>query len=202
MATAKVKKFSTHLIVAAATVASTFVGASITKTSPSGISKCNGNERWIVKTMQDTDAENIDINSNRASTIKNLIQTQKQAGWSTATNNPRLSDEDNVYTVPCKIIYAKLQADGDIHLALQDINDPGATLVAEIPDPNCPNVKQSPFASNFQKVRNDWLNNYQNIWKTTTFQIKGVFFFDKGNHGNGGNANGVELHPILSITKK
>ena len=95
------------------------------------------------------------------------------------------------------------KGDGDIHIELSDGKTPEHNVIAEIPSPACANVKKSDYVKMFRKTRNDWLNKYQDksVYSKGTFEVKGILFHDTKNHGNGGNENGVELHPVISIKK-
>lgn len=197
--TKTVKKHGTKLAAGAAVIGGLMAGNNLTNPATPK-SPCNGVERWPVKTMQDETAGQINLNKITTTTIANLIATAKDPDWS-IKDNDRLKEEFFVYTVTANIPYVKLQSDGDIHIELTDPNDAQATLVSEIPNPACPNVKQSPFADKFAAVRSKFLANYQHSYKTGKFKVTGVFFYDLSNHGKGGNANGVEIHPIIDINK-
>jgi hypothetical protein len=196
----KLKKHINHIAGGAVMFTALMSSASISDFGGSK-NKCNGTERWMVKTMQDQEAEDISLRSRGTVSITDLIETERPEEWSKDEDSERLPDEFDVYTVPCKIAVALPQADGDIHLELVDPKNKQATLVAEIPNPACPNVKNSPFADEFRKVRNEFINKHQHSFTKGTYLVKGVVFFDKRNHGKGGNQNGVELHPIISIRK-
>ena len=196
-----IKKHGRKLLVAAGLMGATFAAAPPAK--PAHAPVCNGSERWKVKTLQDETAGQVHLSSSTSISIADLIAKARSSDWSSDNNSPRLGDEFDVYTTRGKIIYAQEQKDGDIHIELSDGKNPEHTVIAEIPNPNCPNVKNSDFVQKFRKVKNDWLNKYQDktVYSKGTFEVKGILFHDSKNHGNGGNENGVELHPVLSIKK-
>ena len=188
------------MVVAAAALAATFAGASnLDKYTGKN---CIGEQRWEVKTLQDEGATRIDFTPKTIS-FADILEKTKSDSWSLAKDNERQPDEFQVYTVKGVIPYVGLEEDGDIHIELMDKSDKDLHLVAEIPNPDCDITKQSKYKDAFRKVRNDFLNKYQHksVWSTGTFEITGVLFHDKSNHGKGGNENGVELHPVLAIKK-
>lgn len=190
-------------IAAGAAMIGGFMGGSSLDDTTTGLGKkqkCNGKERWEVKTMVDEEAGDINTKRSTRTTITELVETKiRPDNW--GNDAPRLEDENKLYTVKCRIIDALPQQDGDIHLALEDVDNPEATIVAEMPDPRCANVKESPYAENFRLVRNKFLTQYQHGYEDGVFEIKGVLFHDKRNHGKGGNQEGIELHPVFSIKK-
>ena len=132
-----------------------------------------------------------------------ILNKEKTAEWSLAKDNKRQDDEFQVFKVTGKIPFVGTEGDGDIHIELVDENNSNQHLVAEIPNPDCPITKNSPYKDKFRKTRNTFLNKYQDktVWSKGSFEITGVLFHDKSNHGTGGNTNGVEIHPVLSIKK-
>ena len=196
-----IKKHGRIMVAAAGLLAATFAAAPRTKSMSK--SPCDGSERWKVKTLRDPDADQIDTAVSKSISIEELITKTRGDGWSTDENNPRLSDEFDIYTIMGKIILVKPQTDGDIHIDMSDGKNPEHVVIVEIPDPTCPNVKNSKFKKMFRKVKNDWINKFQDktVYSKGTFEVKGVLFHDKRNHGSGGGPEGVELHPVVNIRK-
>lgn len=163
---------------------------------------CDGKERWEVKTLQDEEADRVDITKSKTISIGDLIVKNRGDEWATAEDNPRLSDEFDVYKITGKITFVKPQSDGDIHIVVADINTADEVII-EIVNPSCANVKKSSFIKTFRKVWKDWLNKFQqkSVHMNKVFEVKGVLFHDKRNHGHGGGPEGVELHPVISIKK-
>jgi hypothetical protein len=189
------------MVVAAGALAAAFAGAS---TLPGQSDKlvCTGEQRWEVKTLQDEDAGQIKFTPKRIS-FKEILDKARADTWSTAKDDERQPDEFQVYTVRGRIPYVAREDDQDIHIEFVDVNNPDLHLVAEIPNPDCAITKKSRYKEKFRKVRNTFLNKYQDksVYTSGIFEITGVLFHDKKNHGRGGNENGVELHPILDIKK-
>lgn len=197
-----IKKHGPKMIAAAGVLAATFASTSGLPDSVSGKLKCIGEQRWEVKTLQDEAADQINFKA-KAISFKDILAKERTDEWSLAKDNPRLQDELQVYTVKGKITYVAIEADKDIHIEFVDVNNSDRHLVAEIPNPACEITKQSDYKDKFLKVREKFLNKYQDksVWSKGTFAITGVLFHDKSNHGKGGNENGIELHPVLAIEK-
>jgi hypothetical protein len=169
---------------------------------------CDGKDRWAIKTLQDAGAASITSTPQNVS-IEDLIAV-KQAYDETA---PRHGVELQVYRVTGKIEGYKTEADGDLYIIIRDPKS-GKTMVAEIPDPNCPNVATSPSVGKFRSAREQFgafttetksaLN--PNLFKAKpgTYSITGVGFIDRneGAEGQIGHAdNRVEIHPVLSVER-
>ncbi len=195
-----IKKHGQKMVVAAGALLAAFAGASSLPNHEGNV--CVGEQRWQVKTLQDETASQIHFSAKKISFPEILAKT-KTSDWSLAEDNERQQDEFQVYKVTGKIPFVDGEKDGDIHIELMDESNPDLHLVAEIPNPNCEITKKSKYKKMFLKARNEFLNKYQDkrVWSQGTFEITGVLFHDKSNHGTGGNTNGVELHPVLSIKK-
>lgn len=197
-----IKKHGRKMAVAAGALAATFAGASNLPSHSGQSTKCVGVQRWEVKTLQDETAAQINFTPKTIS-LNDILSKVKTADWSLAKDNMRQQDEFQVFSVTGKIPFVNTEGDGDIHIELMDETNPDLHLVAEIPNPDCEITKNSPYKDKFRKTRNDFLNKYQDksVWSKGKFEITGVLFHDKDNHGTGGNPNGVEIHPVMSIKK-
>jgi len=158
-----------------------------------------GVERWSVKTGTDADSSSVNVNSSAATTIATM------RGWpkpGTIPANNRIGPyETTQWTLNATLTQYKLESDEDYHLVLQDAS--GNTLIAEIPSANCVG-SGSPFASGIQASRSQFDANFN---ATTSFQtanvpvqVKGVGMFDFLHGQTGVAPNGIEIHPILSIS--
>jgi len=160
-----------------------------------------GVDRIKVKSCSDSDA--VKINSTpRKTSIKTL--TSKSAPDKISKKLPRTGLEFKTYKIQAKITYWNTQEDGDFHLVLQDLKDSTLTMIGEIPDPNCDEVKNGIFFKQIESARKSF-----NLIKWTKnrvlpgiYNITGVAFFDKVHGQKGVAKNGIELHPILSIEKE
>ncbi|MBI3512365.1 MAG: hypothetical protein HY064_17015 [Bacteroidetes bacterium] len=162
---------------------------------------CTGRDRWNIKTLTDTGEKKINYTAQN-STVASLITIlpQKISGDSTS----RFGIEFNSYSIQCRIREYKLSDDGDFHLVLVDLNDPSKTMIGEIPDPWCASVKLSSHLSQYVQARKDFQNTLsasQEIDTNAVYSITGIAFYDKV-HGQLGVApTGIEIHPVLSISK-
>ncbi len=163
-----------------------------------GVVVC-GTDRWDVKMVSDEEKENIKARSKTA-TIE-FINELKRPAVKVGGQTPRQPEELQVYTLKhCVISYAKIEDDNDIHLVLET-GDNKHTMVAEIPDPECEEWKQSRFKKEIAATRAAFLRYQQTYWNYT-FTVKGVIFFDKVHQGIGHGPNHAELHPILSLKQE
>ncbi len=156
-----------------------------------------GVERWDVKTGTDTGARSVDATPHPAtiSQLDALAPPAAPAG--------RLAPvETTVFQVKAILTDYKVEADRDEHLALLDPNG-GGTLIAEIPSPSCVGTS-SAFAEAIAMARADFdarftaTGSYRRTSVPVT--VTGVGFFDRVHGQRGVAVNGIELHPVLSIT--
>ncbi len=157
-----------------------------------------GVERWDVKTMTDSAAEQVNLAPSFA-TVEQLTALQVPEEFS--RDAERLPPEFQTYTVRATLVEFKEQADDDIHLVIEGTS--GETMIAEIPDPACAqgsrveaqiNRTRRMFVDLFgQPSRSSWIE------VNAPITVTGVLFFDV-HHGQTGVApNAVELHPVFHI---
>src|SRR2546425_6371337 len=136
-----------------------------------------GVERWDVKTMTDSAAEQVNLTPSSA-TVEQLgtlpipIEFSRKAA--------RLGPEFQTYTVRATLVEFKEQADGDIHMVIQGTS--GESMIAEIPDPACAQGSRveaqiararAMFVHLFgQPSRSSWIE------VNAPITITGVLFFD------------------------
>ncbi|MFZ2979189.1 MAG: hypothetical protein WA057_05990, partial [Candidatus Magasanikiibacteriota bacterium] len=91
-------------------------------------------------------------------------------------------------------------SDNDLHLVIEDGNK--RTMIVEIPDPNCPEVKKSEFYEDIQTARRVFLES-QNYYQNYRWNITGILFIDKQHTKppTGSAENNIELHPIIGLEK-
>ena len=163
-----------------------------------------GKERWHVKTLSDKDTVKIDFKNRIKTTINTQAKLPKPA--KIPKNMPRQNTEFNVYTIDCYIIEYKRETDKDIHIVLRDLKS-NATMVAEIPSPECPEVQRTSRYKKFADLYT-WFtvnigkptSSFKTLPKPVKVRITGVGFYDFI-HGQRGMApNGREIHPVLSIS--
>jgi hypothetical protein len=158
---------------------------------------CGGEDRWQQKVLIDKEAATINTKE-IVTTIDSLtaINTTIPAN-KFGDNKPRMNIEKQVYTLRNVYISDILREnDNDLHLVIED--GKGHHMIAEIPDPTCPDAKKSDWSGEIEQSRNEMLkhgNNYRHF----LFTVTGVLFVDKA-HGQTGRAdNNVEIHPILKL---
>jgi len=157
-----------------------------------------GVERWDVKTMTDSAAEQVNLTPAFA-TVEQLTALPVPEEFS--GNAERLPPEFQTYTVRATLVEFKEEADDDIHLVIAGTS--GESMIAEIPDPACAQGSRveaqiargrAMFVDRFgQPSRSSWIE------VNAPITVTGVLFFDV-HHGQTGVApNAVELHPVFHI---
>lgn len=165
-----------------------------------------GTWRWAVKTLTDADGARILSAKAKVTTITDLAAEKAPQKLSTRHNfDGRINGEQDKVLVDAVIIKCKLEPDKDYHLVLQDPNT-NATIVSEIPSPNCDNLANSPeLKARYKKLR-AWIDSKINI--TTSMnevdppievQVEGVAFWDAPHGATGASDEGREIHPITDF---
>jgi hypothetical protein len=165
-----------------------------------------GTWRWAVKTLTDADGARILSSKPKITTITDLAAEKAPQKLSTRHNfDGRISGEQDKVLVDAVIIKCKLEPDKDYHLVLQDPNT-NATLVSEIPSPNCDNLANAPELRERYKKLRAWIDSKINI--TTSMnevdppievQVEGVAFWDAPHGATGASDEGREIHPITDF---
>jgi hypothetical protein len=161
-----------------------------------------GVERWAVKTCYDADTANIDFTNIVPSSVayqRSLIKPTLPGD-----NTTRLSSEDTVYSLDVHLLKCVLESDQDIHVVITTIGNTAETMVAEIVNPECPNIVNTSRYAEFKALRDWFISTYA---PTTSFKtisadvhLTGVGFFDFLHGQTGIPPNGREIHPILTMT--
>lgn len=182
-------------------------------TQQEGLELKPGIERWSIKTGTDAQATAVNV-SPVSGTIVELISLQAPADPDQIPD--RLAPtEETVYTLQATLTAYKLEADGDFHLVIADENN--NTMIAEIPDPDF--CAHSLWLTEIQSARKAFDDRFHQtliglqslmtvaeggvpmITKVSVPVIlTGVGFFDRLHGQTGVAPNGIELHPVLSIT--
>jgi hypothetical protein len=163
--------------------------------------------RWAVKTGVDASPPAIDdvvIRNAKLVTVSEMNTwtiPKKPKGFS--TKNLRLKPYENqVYAVEGTITKYRISKDDqDIHVVLTGSDS--ATVICELADPSVV-LKSSPWRTRIALTRSKFFEIFKpkSTWKTSKTRVRfvGPAFFDKP-HGQVGLAkNGVEIHPVLSLT--
>lgn len=163
-----------------------------------------GKERWLVKTGTDADAHLVNMAVHLPTSVEDMRNWPKP---DQIPNNKRIAPyELQVWQVDAMLVDYKFEnskrtGDSDYHLVLK--GESGKTMIAEIPSPACVD-DNSPFRAAIRNARAEFdaklhaTGRFKNPKIPVT--VVGVGFFDII-HGQKGVAhNGIELHPVLSIT--
>lgn len=157
------------------------------------IRRC-GVDRWPVKTLADRDSGKVDY-SPVESTISKL-------GAISIPEIPYPADqriaphELRVYRVVAIVDQILSESDLDWHLVLRDPNEADATLIAEIPSPDC---AATPAHAKLYAAARDSL---RKVPRKGVVTIEGVGFFDFIHNQRGRARNSFELHPVLRISRE
>ena len=164
-----------------------------------------GVERWPIKTLSDSDT----IKINFSKLVESSVHQQVVLTRPKIVRNKRHESETIIYKINCSIVGFKRESgDKDIHVILED-DETEETMVAEIPSHKCLSVQKTSRTDLFFNL-NKWFvenigyptNNFIYLKKHIPITITGVGFFDYVHGQIGMAANGREIHPILSITKR
>lgn len=150
-------------------------------------SQCGGSYRWRVKTA--TDSSVIDTSAIRLS-IDSVVSIKRPYDC----KHERQDEEKCSYTIVGRLIYWHLEADRDLHLAIQDTLS-GNTIICEIPDTTCSSIKSGFLFNQIADARRTFLSTN----KLGIYELTGVLFFDKPHHAIGASPMFSELHPIFKI---
>lgn len=159
--------------------------------------KACGVERWAVKIGLDREAKQVPLHPDNTN-----IGVLRKIPAPVAPTTRVQTTEYRTFTIQATLTSYKMENDSDYHLVLVDAQ--ARTMIAEIPSPDC--IKGSVWIKQITAARKAFdakfatSLTYQNT--TTPVTVTGVGFFDKI-HGQRGVANnGIELHPVLSISFK
>jgi hypothetical protein len=159
---------------------------------PLGPGGC-GTERWSIKTGTDSQAGQVALGHPQATTIGTLGALPAPHTLPSQRISPTELTEFTLKNVTVKEI--KLESDSDYHLVLTDST--GATMVAEIPAPQCIQGA-SPWAAQIAAARRIADGQYAHPGSFTA-TLAGIGFFDNPHGQTGGAPNAIELHPTIAI---
>jgi hypothetical protein len=157
-----------------------------------------GVERWEVKTMTDSHAGEVNLRPHKAS-IAGLITRPKPGNLISSFTSPRNQEgnapwENHAFTITGKVIYAKHEADQDVHLALED--PAGNTMIVESTYPGC--AQGSRVLPQMATVR-AYVEEHFATLVGSTVTVSGVGFSDFSHGQTGVAPNAIELHPLTAI---
>jgi len=196
----KKKPTAKELLIAGAAYFLIFAGSGVEKIGGGDNDNvCGGKERWPQKVMADAAANSID-ETPVDTTIEGLNKintTLKDTKYK--ENGPRMGIESRIYRIKnCFITDVLREDDNDLHLVIEDGHK--HTMIAEIPDPNCPDAKNSLWGDDFRKVRKT-LEENAGSYRHYLFTITGPLFVDRFHNQTGSAPNNTEIHPIISIKR-
>jgi hypothetical protein len=125
----------------------------VTFVSPCECQDFHGKNRWVTKTdLSPVPADKSAIQSITPSQIYGWERLGPDVDL-TGTTEERMPSEQKWYALTGRVVDAKVEADGDIHIALQDANgDAVGTVSAEIPvGPKWCEIRQVVFGWTSQK---------------------------------------------------
>ena len=161
-----------------------------------------GVERQPVKTLTDAEAGAVRLEA-QSSTVEALVGLEAPAYSERRSRNDA---EKTTYSLVADVIGFKLEeGDGDFHIVIA--GESGATLVAEIPDPNC--SSGSAVEKQIAHVRDSFVQQFgqpipgvfRKLHKPVRVKIVGIGFFDRVHGQRGVAPNGIELHPVIAVEK-
>jgi hypothetical protein len=158
-----------------------------------------GVERWPIKIGTDSQAPSISLSTYVSTTIYNMLSSARPASIPATTRlSPR---ETTQYSVSGTLIQYKRETDSDYHLVIKDSS--GRTMIIEIPSPNCVG-SGSPFGTRISSARAQFdskltaTSTMKNVVAPVT--VHGIGFWDFLHGQTGVAPNGIEVHPVLSIS--
>lgn len=164
-----------------------------------------GSERWRIKTASDPEARTMNWTPQPA-TIADLVELPAPR-W---LEDDRADAEKRVYSVEAILIGWKSETgqhgDQDFHLVLADPEDPGRTMIAEVPSGECVGACSSLQAQQFARVR-EMLESrlsspeahFRRFHPAWLVRVDGAGFFDIFHGQIGVAANCIELHPVVRV---
>ena len=159
-----------------------------------------GTERWPVKTGTDKDNSKVVLNT-VDTTILQLTDIPAPINPNIRKDSRYAPTELTTYRITGKMSLIKHEKDGDYHIVIED--NKGRTMIIESTDPSC--ASGSKFEEDIRKVRSAIDTYFKGQIKkkkkpNIPVTVTGIGFFDKIHGQTGVAPNGIELHPLLSIT--
>jgi hypothetical protein len=150
-----------------------------------------GYDRWPVKIMRDGDANRVQ-RSPVSTTINELARIPiPEIPY---PRDRRIAPQElTVYRIRGIIEHIAVEDDRDWHIIIRDPDQPSASMIVEIPDPQC--VEDSALKARLVEARRA----LHSVPRLGLAEVEGVGFFDFIHTQRGAAKNGFELHPVLSI---
>jgi hypothetical protein len=162
--------------------------------------------RSDVKSLSDRAASRIQLDTAIDTSVAALDAIPAQCG---PARDRRVRDEEfHVYRVIGRIARVKRERDHDIHIVLEDPDNPRARLVVESDDPDFRGNIRSPYRDRLAAARHmfDLIVEQSgarqlNDIRGTVVRVTGVGFFDPKHFQVGRSRSCIELHPMLTIER-
>jgi hypothetical protein len=159
-----------------------------------------------VKGLRDPEAHKIQFDAPISTTIQALNVIAPHCG--PARDHRMRPEEFRVYEVVGRITRVKHEPDHDIHVVLQDLEDPQAYIVTESDDANAGGNVASPYRGKLGDARK-MLEDLQRESGARelkdlvglTVRVTGVGFFDMKHFQAERSRSCIELHPIVRIER-
>jgi len=157
--------------------------------------------RSRVKSLGDRDAAGVRFDTVIKTTVAALNAVPAHCG---PAGDHRVRDEEfRVYQVVGRIARVKREPDHDIHIVLEDPDNPSERLVVESGDPEWRTNRASKYHDQLATARrmlDDLVSQAANHEvQGLVVRVTGVGFFDMKHFQVGRSRSCIELHPILAI---
>jgi len=162
-----------------------------------------GVERWFVKTLADQDAGSVALSAVTAISIHDLNALTPHCDGS--PDRRVYAEEFRVFEITGRVIYIAHEDDRDYHMAVEDPDDPTATVVTELADTRCSGASMSPHLAALRSVEGMFASVLSGSAPSslvgTMVRIQGVGFYDFDHGQRGRSKSCIELHPIVFISR-
>jgi len=166
-----------------------------------------GVERWHIKTLDDAYWNTVNWTPSLVS-VSTLAAAPVPTGFSSGNDTTRYAPyETQSYTVRAVLVGWKKETDQDFHIVIADPNAPSTTMIIEPPDPTCSMACASGFQNYYTSVRAKLVacfgnppSAFTNFASGIVVDVTGVAYFDPLHGQTGVAPNGIELHPLLSLS--
>lgn len=176
-------------------------GPTTGRADPTAHAAC-GVERWPEKTLQDKRARRVSFTPVRTTVdrLRRKVVRRDSQGY---RQGPV---ETTTYRVRARLVSAKSEDDGDIHLVIASLTHRDRTMIVEFPSAEC--ISRASAAARrkmraahdaFDRLVGGASGSFRSLSGIAT--IDGVGFFDFIHGQTGVAPNGIELHPVTRFTR-
>ena len=156
-----------------------------------------------MKTLADPDASSVNISAAIPISIAQL--NALPAHCDGGPDRRAYAEEFRVYEIAGRVTYIAHEDDRDYHMALEDTDGSGSTVVTELADTLCAGAVMSPHLATLRSVEGMFssvLNGRSpSSLVGSVIRVRGVGFYDFNHGQRGRSANCIELHPIVAISR-